>query len=127
MQQIKAIGYPFHRTPYGVFNPISDIVENVKGKILNLLYTRKGQRIISQNCQFGIDLQKMLFENLGYSDYAIKVSAEIERVIKFWIKEIDTVNVLINIVEHKLELNITFTVGQQSDNIFLEFNLNEIT
>jgi len=33
-----------------MFNPISDIVENAKNKILNLLYTRKGERILSQNC-----------------------------------------------------------------------------
>ena len=69
----------------------------------------------------------MLFENLGYSDYSTKVAFEIEKTIRFWIREINTLKVVVNVIEHKLELNITFSVGQQSDTIFLELNLNETT
>jgi len=42
MQHIKAIGYPFHRTAFGLFNPVEDIKDNAKNKIIHLLYTRKG-------------------------------------------------------------------------------------
>ena len=127
MQQIKAIGYPFHQTIHGMFNPVSDTVENAKNKILNLLHTRKGQRVLSQNCQFGIDLQKILFENIGYPDYLVKGVSELEKTIKFWIREIDQLTVTAKVVENKLELNINFSVGQQTDTIFLELNLNETT
>lgn len=127
MQQIKAIGYPFHRTALGFFNPVEDVKENAKNKIIHLLYTRKGQRILSQNCQFGMNLERMLFENLGYVDYPTKVAIEIEKSIRFWIKQVDKLQVKVNVVQNKLEIHITFSVGQQSDTIFLELNLNEIT
>lgn len=125
MHQIKAIGYPFYRTSQGMFNPISDIVENAKNKILNLLYTRKGERILSQNCQFGINLQQLLFENIGYSDYSNKIANELERSIRLWVKEVEKLDIKVNAVQNKLEIYIKFSVGQQNDTIFLELNLNE--
>jgi len=52
-----------------------------------------------------------LFENIGYPDYLVKVVSELEKTIKFWIREIDQLTVTAKVVENKLELNINFSVG----------------
>ncbi len=61
LQKSRAIGIsiPFNN-PYKVFNSTFSTKDQIKSNLINLLLTRKGERI--KNPQFGTDFQKLLFE-----------------------------------------------------------------
>lgn len=123
--QIKTIGYPFVRTYYGMFNPISNIKDNAKCKLINLLYTIKGQRILGQNCQFGLNLTKLLFENMNYENYQSSISKQIEKSVKKWIPEITETKIIIEKLQNSFIVTVNFKVNQKYDSVSLELKMNE--
>ncbi len=64
LQKSRAIGIsiPFN-DPYKVFNSTFSTKDQIKSNLINLLLTRKGERI--KNPQFGTDLHRFLFEPSG--------------------------------------------------------------
>lgn len=52
---------PLERTNRGYFQTTANSLENEKSKFINLILTRKGERVA--NPQFGCDLWRLLFEN----------------------------------------------------------------
>ncbi len=120
--EIKSIGYPFYNTYSGMFNPTTSIYQNAKSKLLNLLCTSKGQRVISNNCQFGIDIQKYIFQNINDKN---TISKQIQKQIKKWILQIKQVNTQIKKQNNIYRININYKVNQKWDTLFLELNINE--
>lgn len=52
---------PLERTNRGYFQTTPNSLENEKAKFINLILTRKGERVA--NPEFGCDLWRLLFEN----------------------------------------------------------------
>lgn len=121
----KNIGYPYKRTYSGLFNPTTDILQNAKNKLLNLLYTKKGQRIIANNCEFGLNLQRILFENLPYEDADNLIKNQLQRQINRWIPQIKTLNIDVKFKQQTIIINIKFSVDyEQFETIMLEIMNN---
>jgi phage baseplate assembly protein W len=74
LQKTRAIGYslPFNG-PAGPFNRTYSTLDQTKYNLINLILTVKGERIF--NPQFGVDLQKILFE--GITDETISLAKTI--------------------------------------------------
>jgi phage baseplate assembly protein W len=74
LQKTKAIGYslPFNG-PAGPFNRTYSTLDQTKYNLINLVLTGKGERIF--NPQFGVDLQRILFE--GVTDETITLAKTI--------------------------------------------------
>ena len=123
--KLKAIGYPFYQTQLGLFNPTVNVVQNAKNKLINLLYTNIGQRLLAHNCKFGIDLTKLLFENMPYTDGDVKIKKQIQKSIKRWIPQIENVEVGIEQQENFYVVNLRFSVNEQWGTLILEIDLNE--
>lgn len=118
---VNNIGYPFIKTSQGLLNPIDSVLSNAKSKLLNLLNTNKGQRILSNNCQFGIDLNKLIFQNINYSDYNEKIQSEITKEINLWIPQIKVVKIGLTTNENTLTIDIQISINQQDfTNIVVE-------
>lgn len=111
--KLRNIGYPFKETEKGLLNPISKVLQNAKSKLLNLLSTNKGQRILSNNVQFGIDINKILFQNINYDDAESKIQKQLISSINKWIPQIKIVKVNITTEQHMLIFQINISVNQQ--------------
>lgn len=121
MQEINNIGYPFIKNKKSLFNPINDILQNAKSKLLNLLNTNKGQRVLSNNCQFGININELLFQNIGYDNYEKSIKQQLTASINKWIPQIKFIEININSEQHSLIINIKISINQQDfTNIMME-------
>lgn len=98
--------------------------DNVRSKVLNLVSTRKGERPLAYNCQFGLDIQKLLFQNIGYVDYDEKIATKIEQTILKWIPEITKIKIDLETIENKYIFTITYAVSDEEDVVTLEFNID---
>lgn len=125
MQNLKNIGYPYFYTNEGFFNITTNKADNAKNKLILLLSTNVGQRILSNNCEFGINIQKLLFENIQFPNFNQIFKNEIKKVIKRWIKEIEEVQVQLENTGQTLIIKLGIWVDQEYRNYDLELNINE--
>lgn len=125
MQNLKNIGYPYFYTNEGFFNITTNKADNAKNKLILLLSTNVGQRILSNNCEFGINIRKLLFENIQFPNFNQIFKNEIKKVIKRWIKEIEEVQVQLENTGQTLIIKLGIWVDQEYRNYDLELNINE--
>ena len=125
MQNLKNIGYPYFYTNEGFFNITTNKADNAKNKLILLLSTNVGQRIMSNNCEFGINIQKLLFENIQFSNFEQIFKNEIKKTIKKWIKQIDEVQIQLENTGQTLIVKLDIQVDQEHRSYNLELNINE--
>lgn len=103
--QISFIGvqFPLSNSLYGYFTPSYDSYQHLKSKIINLLLTTAGERMISQNLQFGTKLNYLIFQP-ATDTFIQRISSHIvDRISKY----IPQVNILdINIEYNQLSFEI---------------------
>lgn len=125
MQNLKNIGYPYFYTNEGFFNITTNKADNAKNKLILLLSTNVSQRILSNNCEFGINIQKLLFENIQFPNFDQIFKNEIKKVIKRWIREIEEVQVQLENTGQTLIIKLSIWVDQEYRHYDLELNINE--
>lgn len=82
--------------------------------------------MLANNCQFGMNIEKYIFQNIGYSDMSSMVSKEISKQIMGWIPEISSVDIVVQQVQKgSYSLTINFKVNGILDTLYLELNMNE--
>lgn len=85
---------PIERGSTGYFKQSFDVMTQVKSNIVNLLLTKKGERLF--NPEFGCDLHNILFENISQETEA-QVDAAVKDAINRWlpyvtIKKVQVIN-----------------------------------
>ena len=82
LQKTRAIGYslPFNG-PAGPFNRTYSTLDQTKYNLINLILTNKGERIF--NPQFGVDLQRILFEGVTDETISLAKTIIIQDINKF--------------------------------------------
>jgi phage baseplate assembly protein W len=98
-------------------------IDQIKSNIVNLLSTKKGERLMQP--EFGSGLHEFLFENITEDDYADKIENSIIETFEFWLPyvtidnvELDFDNSLRDI--NRVNMTLQFRVGE-------DINLNQLT
>lgn len=117
----KGIGISVPFNGKGVFNTTYSTKDQIKSNLINLLLTRKGERI--ENPEFGADLPFLLFENIDDNLYQQLQNQIIESVTNF-VPEVILTNIEIipETDQNTLYVNISYQIrlsGQQ-DNIIIQ-------
>jgi phage baseplate assembly protein W len=98
-------------------------IDQIKSNIVNLLSTKKGERLMQP--EFGSGLQEALFENITEDDYGTKIENIINETFEFWLPYVTIENVELdfdNSLRDRNRVNMTlqFRVGE-------DINLNQVT
>jgi phage baseplate assembly protein W len=98
-------------------------IDQIKSNIVNLLSTKKGERLMQP--EFGSGLHEFLFENITENDYADKIENSIIETFEFWLPYVTIENVELdfdNSLRDRNRVNMTlqFRVGE-------DINLNQVT
>ena len=115
------IGVAFPLDEVNMFKGTENFKDQVKSNLINLLLTRKGERVNEPN--FGVGLKNLLFENNIDTE---NVNQLIDDQIKFYIPQITLKKTEVNLLEdeHKLFIKIyySFNLDRSLDAIQLNFN-----
>lgn len=120
------LGYPIKRSKDGYFNKTFTSIEELRTNIINVLSTRRGERIMKPD--FGSDLYKIIFEQNSQRTERL-VEDEVERVIERWVPQVNLTNISINQVKNGnvLLLDVNFTTSflpeGESESVEMFFSL----
>ena len=102
----------------GFFNQTFTSLEEAKSNLLNLLLTRRGERVMHP--EFGTDIYNLLFSQIT-RDLKQKIEGEIRTAVETWIPYILLTEVQVDISDQNIENNrIDIKIG-----FGLKRNINE--
>lgn len=116
---------PLSRGNTGYFAQGFTTIEQAKSNLLNLLLTRKGERVMQPN--FGTGLHSILFEQVT-DDLSTEIEETITNNVNYWLPYINIENINVNMTNEMIdrnmvELSISFTIGNQIDLQEITFNI----
>ena len=88
------MNYPIMKGNMGYFEQTFDTFESERNKLINLMSTVEGERVMQPS--FGIGMHKYLFEQIT-EDLRQKIQAEIKNKIGFWLPNIQINNMVVDI------------------------------
>lgn len=105
------IKYPIMAGNTGYFEMNYETFDAEKTKLMNLMSTREGERIMHP--QFGLGMEKYIFEQMT-PQVTKQIESEITNKISFWIP---------NIQIDKMDVDVTTDVDKNQIDITLQFSL----
>lgn len=126
----KAIGlnYPIKRSDDGYFDKTFTTIEHTKANIINVLSTKKGERI--GRPEFGTNLESLLFNELDEKLEA-DIRSEIETNIERFLPYVTIENLVVsrnpekNLASVELSFTTVFLPGKKQENVQVFFELTE--
>jgi phage baseplate assembly protein W len=115
------INYPLTKGSNGYFEQTYDTFANEKSRLIMLLNTFEGERLMQPN--FGLNLQKYLFDNYSGTNFKDAIISEITKKVNFWIPNLNIDDITIddsNINSNQLTVTVSFSLMSdetQSDTI----------
>lgn len=108
------ITLPVRRGESGYFEQAFESFDQARANLLNLLQTRKGERIMQPD--FGIGLSKLLFEQLDDDDFDDKLRDALTASVNFWLPYINIEEIEVEMTDlmkdnNLAKMSIQFTVG----------------
>ena len=123
--QPTAIGIilPLKRGKTGYFEQSFDSLTQVKSNLINLLMTRKGERVFQPD--FGCDLHELLFTQMD-EEYEAEVQSAVQRAISTWMPFLTIVEleVVRDDARNKTLVKVTFALSNNTtitESIVVEF------
>jgi phage baseplate assembly protein W len=100
---------PIRRGNIGYFAQGNDILTQAKSNLINLILTKKGERVMTP--EFGCDIHSLIFDPIT-DDSLANIRGSIESATKIWLPYINIVDVKVTKQEdfNKLSVVITFSV-----------------
>jgi len=106
MANILGILLPIRRGNGGYFNQGRDIMTQAKSNLINLILTKKGERVMQP--EFGCDVHRLLFEAIT-DDNLANIHGSIRAAIKIWLPYIQVVDVQVTKDEDRNSVFATLT------------------
>lgn len=128
MEQALGVNYPIQRSEDGYFDKTFTTVEHTKANLINVLSTKKGERI--GRPQFGTNLEELLFEPMS-EQLRVDIRSEIETAIEEFVPYVEITSLDVRRDEDKrlasveLEFTTPFLPGDREENIQLFFELSD--
>lgn len=122
------LNYPIRRSGDGYFDKTYTSIDQVKANLINLLATRRGERIM--NPEFGSNLERIIFEQ-STRDIEEAITSEIENTVGRWMPQVDITNINIerrndeNAVLVDVTFDTVFLPNNKEENLELWFSFNE--
>ena len=120
---------PLNRGTRGYFQSTTNALENEKSKFINLILTRKGERV--SNPDFGCDLWRLLFEQKDGEIQELAQQYVIEAVQRFMpylsLQSIEVTNLSTFLNDNNINLYVKYGFTNNplvSDEIQLQLNTN---
>mgnify|MGYP000476945379 CR=1 FL=1 len=119
--------YPIQRSSDGYFDKTFTTIEHTKANIINVLSTKKGERIARP--EFGTRLEELLFEPMS-EQLRVDIRQEIERAIERFLPYVTITELDVRRDEERQVafVNLTFTTaflpGEEEENVQLFFELS---
>jgi uncharacterized protein len=104
------VDYPISKGTMGYFQQTFDTFDSERNKLINLISTLEGERVMQP--RFGLGIEKYLFEQIT-SDLSAKLQSEINSKIAFWLP-----NILVN------NLSIDISSGADRNTVTIEVNFS---
>lgn len=126
----KSIGvnYPIQRSSDGYFDKTYTTIEHTKSNIINVLSTKKGERI--GRPQFGTNLEQLLFEPMSEqleTEIRQEINSAVERSLPY--VDITSLNVRRDEERKLAAVEIDFTTplvpGEKDENVEIFFELSD--
>lgn len=119
------ITLPIRKGNTGYFEQAFKSFEQAKSNLLNLLLTKKGERIMQP--EFGSGLQSLLFDQL-VDNFETRLEDTITKTVAFWLPYINIEGIEIEMTDEMKDNNtanmsIQFTVGSEIDIQELTFTI----
>lgn len=94
------------------FNQSFQTRQQISSNILNLLKTKRGERIMQPN--FGLGLESFLFEQID-NDTQTRIETEIENTIETWLPYVIIEDLIVNISDelkdrNTIDISLTFSI-----------------
>ncbi len=91
----------------GYFNTAFDAITQVKSNLINLILTRKGERVMLPS--FGCNIHNFLFEEMT-DDLVANVKGSIQEAVQLWMPfvSIDDIRIQNNERSHQVFVQVTF-------------------
>jgi len=94
------------------FNQSFQTRNQISSNILNLLKTKRGERIMQPN--FGLGLESFLFEQID-NDTQTRIETEIENTIETWLPYVIIEDLIVNISDelkdrNTIDISLTFSI-----------------
>lgn len=105
---------PIKRGKTGYFEQAFDVITQVKSNLINLILTRKGERVFQSD--FGTDLHTLVFTQMD-DEYDKNVKNSVASAVRKWMPFINIVEQVVMRDEDKNNtlLEITFSLSTNSD------------
>jgi phage baseplate assembly protein W len=122
------VNYPIQRSNDGYFDKTFTTIEHTKANIINVLSTKRGERIGRPNV--GTNLESLLFEPMSQQLEA-DIRSEIESAIEQFIPYVRITDLAVKRDEEKqvASVELTFTTvflpGDKEENVQLFFELTD--
>lgn len=109
INQPIGIKIPIQMGKTGFFEQTFTTLDEAKSNLLNLLLTRKGERLMFPD--FGTNIFGFLFNPMN--NISGQIESEIRKVIDFWLPYINVDEIIVNTsTENQIEINIKFGLKQ---------------
>lgn len=110
---------PLRKGPGGYFERSYQTIDQVKSNIINLLKTRRGERVMQP--ELGSGLWELVFEQ-NTDELEIAIREEITETLAFWLPYIQVVEFIIdrdipNIDSYTVEIQLTFSINNDPDRL----------
>ena len=108
------ITLPVRRGESGYFEQAFESFDQARANLLNLLQTKKGERIMQPD--FGTGLDELLFEQLTDGDFEDKLRDTLTATVNFWLPYINIEEIEVDMTDEMKDNNLAhmsvkFTVG----------------
>jgi len=103
--------YPIMKGNMGYFQQTFDTFDSERNKLINLMSTREGERVMQPT--FGLSIEKYLFEQIT-DDLTARLQSEIRGKVGFWLPNIQINNLNIDWItgvdRNKITISIDFSL-----------------
>jgi uncharacterized protein len=99
--------YPINKGNMGYFQQTFDTFDSERNKLINLMSTREGERVMQP--KFGLGIEKYLFEQIT-SDLSSRLQSEIRNKIGFWLPNLQINNLSVDIISGVDRNTVTITI-----------------
>ena len=115
LDKFIGVKLPIANSQYGYWNPSIVSVEQVKSNLMNLILTRRNERVMEPNFYCGI--HDLLFEPLNKTETEQTAKDMIREAIKTWMGYVDIAELEVKsesiIDENRLTIYIKFSIDNE--------------
>lgn len=120
------LAFPVQKGNTGMFNQTFTSFDQAKANLINLLKTRRGERL--NQPEFGSGLHDLLFEQMDDEEFSVRIQETITESVNFWLPYISIREINVELTDEQRDKNqavikLTFSVNNQFESEEVTFTV----